>query len=99
MCFLLRCNQNSYIFLLNQLRDIENEGRDEYPVMTTSKLELLIRTEGEIQGNQKLSAYENHRVRRGYQNKERMGHTFSQLETCWAGTYEAVHSLYSHFQR
>ena len=60
MHFLLSANKKSYSFLLNQLRDRDNMGRDEYPVTTTSALDLLIRIEGGIRGNQKLSTYENH---------------------------------------
>ena len=32
-------------------------GRDEYPITTTSALDLLIRIEGEIWGNQKFSTH------------------------------------------
>ena len=59
----------------NQLAKV---GRDEYPVTTTSALDLLIFTEGGIQGNQKSSTNKNCRVRGGRQHKERMGHTFTQ---------------------
>ena len=44
MCFLLSDDQNRYIFLLKKLKDEENVGSDEYPVTTTSALNLLIHT-------------------------------------------------------
>ena len=52
MCFLLSFNQKRYNFLLKELRDGDNVGRDEYPVMTTLTLGQLIRIEGGIKGNQ-----------------------------------------------
>ena len=35
MCFLLSSNQKRYSFLLKQLRDGDNVGRDEYSATTT----------------------------------------------------------------
>ena len=52
MCFLLNSDQNRYSFLLKQLGDGYNMGRDNYPVTTTSELDILICTEGGIWGNQ-----------------------------------------------
>ena len=57
--FLLRSDQKRYSFLLKQLRDRDNVGRDEYPFMIKSALDLLIRNEGRILRNQKYSTYEN----------------------------------------
>ena len=78
MCFLLSANQKRYSFLLKQPKDGYNLGRDEYPVTTTSVLDILIRIEGGIRGNQQSSAYENRGGKGGYQHKEHMGHTFTQ---------------------
>ena len=36
MCFLLSSNQKSYCFLLRQLSDVDNVGRYDHPVTTTS---------------------------------------------------------------
>ena len=44
MHFLLSNNQKSYSFLSNKLSYRDNVIRDDYPVTTTSALELLIRT-------------------------------------------------------
>ena len=77
MFFLLRAYQKRYSFLLKQLRDRYNGGRDEYTVMTTLSLFPLIHTEGGIWGNQKLSAYESSGGRVGRQKNERMGHSFT----------------------
>ena len=57
--------------------DGENLGRDKYPVTTTSALDLLIRTEGGICGNQQYT-YDNCGGRGGRQQKGRMGNTFDQ---------------------
>ena len=59
MCFLLSAYQKRYSFLLKQLRERDKVGRDDYTVMTTSALDLLILIEGGIQGNQQSSTYEN----------------------------------------
>ena len=53
MCFLLSSDKRRHSLLLKQMRYGYNMGRDEYPVTTTLVLDLLIRTEGGIQGNQK----------------------------------------------
>ena len=58
ICFLLSANQKMYSFLLKQLRDGENVGRDDYSATTTSELDLLIRTEVGGFGN-KQSTYDN----------------------------------------
>ena len=78
MCFLLSARQKRYRFLFKQMRDGGNVNMDDYPAMTTSVLETLIRTEGIILGNCKSSTYKNLRGRGGHQKKERMGHTFTQ---------------------
>ena len=80
MCFLLSDDKKRYSFLLKKLRDEENLGRDEYPVKNTLALDILIRTGCGIWGNQKLSTYENHGGRRGRQNKERIGNTFTKYK-------------------
>ena len=77
MCFLLRADQKCYSFLLKQLKDWDNVGRDEYPVTTTSALDLLICTEGCIHKN-KQSTYDNCGGRTDRQQKGRTGNTFSQ---------------------
>ena len=71
MCLLLSADQNRYSFLLKQLIDGDNMGRDEYPITTTSALELLIHTEGGIRVNHKLSTRENLGGRGGRHHKER----------------------------
>ena len=53
--------------------------RDEYPVMTTSTLDLLIHIEGEIHGNQQ-STYDNCVGRGGHQQKLHMGKQFDQKQ-------------------
>ena len=53
MCFLISAYQKRYSFLLKHLRYRDNVGRDEYPVTTTLVLDLLIRVEFGIHGNQK----------------------------------------------
>ena len=58
--------------------DRDNVGRDEYPVKTTSSLDILIGTESGIWGNHQYSTYENCMVRGGLQHKERIGNTFIQ---------------------
>ena len=78
MRFLLSANQKSYSFLLKQLRDGDNVSSYAYPITTTLALDTLICTEGGIQGNQKLSTYENSGGKGGRHNKEHMGHTFTQ---------------------
>ena len=80
ICLLLRDNQKMYSFLLKQLNDGGNVGRDQYPVKTTSALDLLIHTKGGIWENLKLSTYENRGDRRGRQNKERIGNTFTKYK-------------------
>ena len=40
ICFLLSADQKRYSFMLKQLMERDNAGRDEYPVMTTSSLDL-----------------------------------------------------------
>ena len=63
---------------MKKLRDEDNMGKDEYPVTTTSALNLLIFTEGGIWGNHKLSTYENCGGRGRHQHKYCMGQTLSQ---------------------
>ena len=57
--FLLRANQNMYIFLLKKLRNGDNVVRGEYSVTITSALDLLKRKNGGIWENHKLPTYEN----------------------------------------
>ena len=77
MCFLISAYQKRYSFLLKHLRYRDNVGRDEYPVTTTLVLDLLIRVEFGIHGNQK-STYD-HCVSKGSRQKNgRMRHTFVQ---------------------
>ena len=64
---------------MKQFRYRDNVGRYEYPVITTSALDLLIRTEGQICRNQQ-STYESHGGRGDCQQKGRTGHTFSQQQ-------------------
>ena len=78
MCFLLRANQKSYGFLLNQLREGYNMGRYDYPITTTSALYILIYKEGGIGGNQKSSTYKNSGGRGEIRHKDHMGHTFTK---------------------
>ena len=40
ICFLLSADQKRYSFMLKQLMERDNAGRDEYPVMTTLSLDL-----------------------------------------------------------
>ena len=68
ICFLISSDQKKYIFLLNQPRDGDNVGRDEYPVKTTPSLDILIRAEGGIRRNQQ-SDYDNCGGRGGRQKK------------------------------
>ena len=68
-CFLLSAYQKRYSFLLRKLRDIDNVGRYEDPVTTTSSLDLLILIEGGIWGNQKSPTYENYGGRGGRYQK------------------------------
>ena len=63
---------------MEQLRDIDKVGKDEYLIKITSALDIFIRTEGGIQGNQRSSTYEKHRGVVGSQHKELTGHTFAQ---------------------
>ena len=77
MWFLLSSNQKRYSFLLKKLRNGGNVGRDEYLVMTTLALDILIRTEGGIRVNQQSLTYANCRGRGGRHHKERMLHTFT----------------------
>ena len=58
----------------------ENVGRDEYPVTTTSDLDLLIHTERGISGNQQYPTYENCGGRGDQQQKVRIGYNFDQLQ-------------------
>ena len=51
--------------------------RGEYPITITSKMYLLIRTEGGIRGNQQ-STYDNRGGRGSRQQKGRMGYNFDQ---------------------
>ena len=78
ICFLINADQKRYSFLLNQLRDGDNVGRDDYLVTITSELGLLIRTEGGFWVNQQSSTYENWWGRGVQQHKERMEHIFTQ---------------------
>ena len=54
---------------MKQFRYRDNVGRYEYPVITTSALDLLIRTEGQICRNQQ-STYESHGGRGDCQQKD-----------------------------
>ena len=67
-----------YSFLLKELRYGDNMGKDEYLVTTTLTLDVLIRTEGWISVNRKLSKYENCGDRGGSQHNECMGHNRTQ---------------------
>ena len=67
--FLRSAYQKKYSFLLKKLRDGDNMGRDEYPVMTTLELDVLIRIEGGVLGNHQSSTYETCRGKGGRQNK------------------------------
>ena len=78
MSFLLSADQKRYSFLLKQLMDGDNVGRDEYTITTTLESDLLIRKEGGIRVNHKYSTYENRRNRGGRHKKECMGLTFNQ---------------------
>ena len=80
MCFLISANQNSCSFLLKKLWDGDNVRSDEYPVITTSALGILIHTKGRIWGNHKLSTYENCGGRVGRQHKECIGHSFTEYK-------------------
>ena len=51
ICLLLNDYQNIHSLLLNQIKDGCNVVRDEYPVTTTSSLDILMHTEGGICGN------------------------------------------------
>ena len=68
ICFIISDYYKRYSFLFNNMRYGDNVGRDESLFTTTSILDLLIRTEGEICGNQK-STYDNRGGRGGRQQK------------------------------
>ena len=61
------------------MRDGDNMGRDEYPVTITPALDLLIRTEGVIWGNQQYT-HKNHGGGGGRHQEGRIGHTFDQQQ-------------------
>ena len=75
MCFLFSADQKRYSFLLRQLRNGDNVSRYEYPVMTTSSLDIFICTKCGIFRNQQ-STYESRGDRGGLQKKVHMGHIF-----------------------
>ena len=76
--FLLSADQKRHSLLLKKLKDGEKVDRGDYPVTTTSELDILIRTEGGIWVIQRYSTHENWGVRGGRHHKERTGKTFTQ---------------------
>ena len=47
MCYILRSNEGRYKKLLDDLKSLENCGRDEYPETLTNAFNLLVRESGE----------------------------------------------------
>ena len=77
MCFLVSADQKRCNLIFKQLGYRDNVGRDEYRLTIISSLDILIRTEGCICGNQQ-STHKNFGGRGGRHPKEYMGLTFSQ---------------------